>query len=219
MRFGYLLMIALFAGSAADAQRQLPPAIWPKQAAALPPITLGEMIASALPRGPSIAWDAMQIPAVRWISDGIEVTPTGYSLRMGVARIRAAGATPMMLRQGWVELGWSIQLESSGNARFGAESVTFSPGMTDPEHVCFGARFRGCSFPASAMNKRGLSLRKVCERGPEGEREIVFAAASAAGRAGTVVYRTDAGSGDSTNVVVVVPGPASGYCAAKVGDK
>jgi hypothetical protein len=212
MRIVGLMMVVLAAGTAADAQRKPAAAIWPKEAAGLPPIALGELIARALPRGSSLTWGALQVPAVRWLTDGIETTTTGYSLRNGVARVRAGGVVPMMLRQGWVELGWSAELESSGNAKFGPEAVTLTPGMTDSEHMCFGTRFKGCSRPIAALSVPRLSLRKACERGPGQAREMVFAAA-ASGRSGTMVYRTDSGSGDSTNSVVVMPGSASAYCA------
>lgn len=221
MRAIGLALLALFAGTTAEAQRRAAPAaaIWPKQAAGLPTVALGELIKSALPRGSSIGWDAMQIPSVRWITDGIETTETGYSMRQGLARVRASGAAAKMLRQGWVELAWSVTLEAEENAKFGPEKVLLQPGTTDSEYICFGTRFQGCSFPLTAITAPGLTLKMECERGPGGAHAIVFSASAAGGRSGTVVYQTDAGSGDITNSIEVLPGTAASFCSRPVEDR
>lgn len=214
MRAIALAILILASSTAVHAQRKAVSApMWPRQAAGLPTITLGELILRSLPRGSQMSWDALQIPSVHWLTDGIETTETGYSTRNGVARVRAAGAMPRMLRQGWVELGWSVSLEAEKTARFGPQKVVLRPGMADSEHMCFGTRFQGCSFPVAAMNASGLVLKKACERGPGSTHETVFAATAVGGRSGTVIYATDAGSGDATNSVEVIAGSAADYCA------
>lgn len=210
-----LLVLVLASGTSACAkQKSFVAPIWPKEATKLPPLALGEIVMEALPRGQLLAWDSLQIPSVKWRTDGIETTSNYQSFRDGIARIRAGGQSPKMLRQTWVELAWTISLEASQNPKFGPEKIVLTPGMSDSEHMCFGIRFQGCSFPVSALNHPGLTLKKQCERGPGGDHSIVFDASAPGGRKGIVIYHTDAGSGDTTTHVEVLAGNADTYCGS-----
>ena len=202
--------------SARSTQSQIP--VYPRSAQSLPPISLGELVFRAIPSEKTITWDALQIPAVRWLSEGIEYTPTGRPIRRGEARVRAHGVTAKMLRQKWEELAWGIELSSDELPKWGAKSIIIRPGF-DGNYSCFGTGFEGCAFPATALQGSNLTLHKVCTAGPGSNRSEVFIARTVDGRTATIIYNTNSGSGGTSNLVEIATMPAQEACAEAAKDE
>lgn len=192
--------------------------VFPRTAQSLTPISLSELVFLAIPSGRTISWDALQIPAVRWLSQGIESTAAGWSFRKGEARVRAGGTTAKILRQSWEELAWGIELSSEDLPKWGAKSIVIRPGF-DGNYSCFGTGFEGCEFPSSALQGPKLALRKICAAGPGSNRSEVFAVRTVDGRTATVIYNTNSGSGGASNLVEIVTSPASESCAEAARDE
>jgi hypothetical protein len=64
-----------------------------------------------------MGWDHLQIANVRWLTEGINYSATGYASRIGLARVAASGARAKVLRQSWEELAWSVELSTDGNPK------------------------------------------------------------------------------------------------------
>lgn len=193
------------------APKQTATRVWPRTAEKLAPIDLGDLVAAALPSKGEFTWSTLLIPRVHWLTDGVGRTGSGFSVRNGVARVRAHNVKTTVLRQQWEELGWGVELLTEGNAKWGPTSVTIFPGF-EGIGSCFGIEFKGCTFPASALNGSKIRLTKICQGGSGSANITAFRAVASDGRAGTVLYHTDAGSGGQTNKVTVTSNSAADAC-------
>lgn len=192
-----------------------PLAVWPRSAASLRPISLGELVAEALPRGDQLGWDHLQDDRITWVTDGIGYNDT-ESVRYGLARIRGTGEQSRLLRQRWEELAWTVELSTEGNAKWGPTAVMITPGLQDPaykgNYICFGTGFEGCEFPLSAIKHPSLRLTQRCRIGSGGGSSVVMSASTTDGRRGTVVYSGSGGSGGYANHVEVTTIEPIEYC-------
>jgi hypothetical protein len=143
---------------------------------------------------------------------------------MGLARVRVAGQSAKILKEGWEELAWGVELSTEGNAKLGPTTLDIHPGYEDEvekeKYICFGKGFQGCDFPASALNTGQLHLSKECQIGSGEASEdgsIVMSATSADGGAGTVVYSRFVGSGGVSNSIEVTTMTPEEYCEKNKG--
>jgi len=140
LAFGIAAMLGT-TGLAHAAQKPAATHVIPRVAQAATPIALGALIFAALPRD-SFKWDALQIPAVRWISDGINSGDGTSSSRYGFARVRVNGVVSQILKQNWMELAWKVEFSSDRNEKWGPEKLTIQPGL-DGSLSCFGVEAKG----------------------------------------------------------------------------
>ncbi|WP_311270676.1 hypothetical protein [Sphingobium sp. WCS2017Hpa-17] len=210
-----LLAIATAATAVAKKPALLP--VWPRGAAAASPISLSDFIAEAIPNGDRMAWDHLQGPNVRWVTEGIDYEH-GNPSRSGYARLRANGVTSKVLRQTWEELAWSIELSTEGNSKWGPTLLTIEPGFTNDEfmgkYICLGEGFSGCSFGVQSLSGPKLKLTQECSIGNGANKSVAMRAVTFDGRVGTVVYRGSGGSGGISNSVEVTTMTPAQYCAA-----
>lgn len=192
------------------------PAVFPRTASSLAPIALGDLVVKALPSIDRMDWDHLQIPQVRWLTEGIEHSRTSYASRLGLSRVRASRAVTMMLRQRWEELAWSVELSTEGNTKWGATSLIIRPGFDNSQfkgdYICFGEGFKGCAFPISSLASPRLKLVRQCETGQGANVSLVMAAKTSDGRRGTVIYAGSGGSGGFSNHVEISTMTPQEYC-------
>jgi hypothetical protein len=203
------LSIAIATAGQSAPQRQ---SVLPASAGGLPATDLGFLVFKALPTKGGLQWDALQIPSVKWVTDGTE-TYGSNTTRSGMARVRAAGIKAEYLRQNWLEIVWSIEMETNGPPKLGPKSITFIPGFGS-QFQCFGTLARGCEFPDTAIRYSKMRVTRICEFGPGNSHSIVFSALASDGRKGTITYSTDGGSGGLTNSVTVGSVSAQAICTA-----
>src|SRR5271165_4142466 len=124
----------------------------------LPVLDLSDLVVAVLPKHgfEHLGWDHMVgQPIISWQTPGITRTETGMAMRVGFARVRVAGVSSKVLRHGWEELPWSVTLSTTENERFGPKLIEIKPGGSDPDNICFGVTFRGCTFtPAQALKSQ-----------------------------------------------------------------
>jgi hypothetical protein len=190
--------------------------IFPRGAASLAPVSLGELVEKAIPANEGLGWDHLQIDSVLWLTEGVDYHEGGTASRFGVSRVRASGATARMLRQKWEELAWGVELATDGNAKWGPTSIDIRPGLTEAsfkgDYICFGTGFEGCEFPITALDHPDLKLSKVCEIGSGGGSSVVMSARTTDGRTGTVVYQGSGGSGGYSNSIEITTLAPAEYC-------
>lgn len=192
-----------------------PLSVWPRSAASLTPIGLGELVTKALPQGDQLGWDHLQDGRILWVTDGIEFG-TNHATRYGLARVRHTGQLTRLLRQRWEELAWTVELSTEGNAKWGPTTVLITPGLQEPSYkgnyICFGTGFEGCEFPLSAIKHPSLRLTQRCRIGSGAGNSIVMSASTKDGRRGTVVYSGSGGTGGYANHVEVTTLDPLEYC-------
>jgi len=192
-------------------------AVYPRGMQNAPTIALGELIYQSIPNDGRIDWDALQIPALRWLTTGVGEDSTGYSFRYGLVRVRADGQTAKVLRQGWEELSWSVTLGKFAGTSLaeGVSEISIMPGFEflGQEMGCFGRLFQGCYFPSSALRGPKHTLALACSVGGEGNGEDIFRATTSDGRVGTVVWERSTGSGGSSTRLKVLSQSARTYCS------
>ena len=190
--------------------------VFPRDASALPEISLGDLIASAIPTDNSMAWDHLQIANVLWITEGIDYV--GDPSRFGMVRVRAAGVASKMLRQRWEELSWSVELSTDGNSKWGPTLLNIRPGFDgskfEGKYICFGEGFSGCAFDIEALNGPHIKYEKQCTIGSGGGQSVILRATTIDGRRGTVVYQGSGGSGGYSNSVAISTLAPAEYCHA-----
>jgi hypothetical protein len=207
---------ATFASTSSAQTKNENIAVYPKGMQNAPTIALGELIYQSIPSDGRIDWDALQIPAVRWLTTGVG-EDSGGSFRYGLVRVRAGGQTAKVLRQGWEELSWSVTLRKSSDAPLaeGVSEISIEPGFNflGQEMTCFGRLFQGCYFPSSALRGPKHTLALACSVGGEGNGEDVFRATTSDGRVGIVVWERSTGSGGSSTSLRVLSQSARTYCS------
>ena len=181
--------------------------IWPREATQLKPISLSDLVAKALPSSRQLSWDDLQISNVLWLTEGIDYSETGLTSRLGLVRARPLGKVSRVLRQGWEELSWRVEMSTDGNSKWGPTSIFIKPGFDTKDsggkYICFGEGFQGCTFPKEALNGPNLKLQQICEIGSGGGESIAMKATTSDGRNGTVVYSGSGGSGGWANSVEI----------------
>jgi len=192
-------------------------AVWPRTAAALPPIALSELIFRAIPSRPTMEWTMLQLPSVRWTTDGVAYGAGDRSAyRIGLVRARANGEVTTLLRQRVEELAWTLELSTEGNEKWGPTSLHISPGLSDPaykgNYICFGTNFTGCDFPQSAIQSPKIKYARQCVIGSLGNQSVVMRATTTDGRRGTVIYSGSGGSGGFSNSVEISTLSPAEYC-------
>jgi hypothetical protein len=127
------VMLPLVAASlllTANADAQAPAAsleVFPREAAQLTPMELGDFIAYVLPKEglDTLSWDYLVDGRLKWITDGIE-EGTGENSRTALVRLRLQGAPAVILRQVREELAWTFKLVTEGNPKFGPTFLRLS---------------------------------------------------------------------------------------------
>lgn len=189
--------------------------VWPREAGAIPQISLSDLIVEALPTDAVLGWDHLQINEVLWVTEGIDYDG-GIPSRVGYARIRASDVETKLLRQRWEELAWTIQMSTEGNSKWGPTIINIGPGVDSKEsqgkYACFGEGFAGCSFGVEALRGPKIELTTKCSIGSGVNMSVVMDAVTRDGRRGTVVHRGSGGSGGVSNSVEISTLSFSEYC-------
>lgn len=173
---------------------------------ALQPIELTTLIADALPPAgsKSLTWDHMQEAPIHWLTDGVSGTANGGSQREGLARVRVGGRVVTKLRRTRVEVPWTVDLRTDGNAKFGPTEVEIQPGA--PDDPCFGTLFSNCSWrPEVILNRSALQAHLVCRSGPIGNDVIVYRISTPGRRPGYLSLSYSEGSGGGSMWIDVSP--------------
>ena len=163
------MLIALLSSLIGSAQQP----VVPPEAASLQPIELHVLVERLLPGDgdEQLSFAGGQDLPVVWM------TPEGGSDRVGLARVRVAGAASTVTTDSQRELAWSI-VQS-------ADLIKIEPGTA--QSYCFGTAFTGCSFsledafegsslvvePVCADDFGGFSRVTVVEAAAEGSRAFV----------------------------------------------
>lgn len=170
-----------------------------EQSAVLAPVELSALIAALLPppNDAAVGWDlGADLPAVRWITDGIEPRGDGGASRTGMARVRAGGRTSTVLRRRKEELPWKIELATDMPHDLGVRSVAIEPGVSRP---CFGALYAGCVFTPQEAFGPPVTATPLCREGDTGNYRAGYRLSVPGRRPTLATFTRSEGSGGATS--------------------
>lgn len=186
----------------------------------IPSNELGQVILLLMPsiNQKFIPWDHRSESYINWIDNGYisESRPAGdTAIRRGLVSVNILGKKSTVLRKKRQEILWTIQFESQGNPKFGAENLIIQPGT--PKEPCFGSLYEGCDFEATpSLTAAGIKWKEICEYNNASEQTYIKGyELHHPDRAIThAQLRTDGGSGgSSTSFILRMPGSIKNPCS------
>ncbi|HEM7873900.1 TPA: hypothetical protein U2L31_000213 [Burkholderia contaminans] len=170
------------------------------------------MILSLMPQPdePKIGWDWKADSPIQW-QDGYTQNPGAVrSYRNGVLRVNVMGEVSTVLRQRTDELGWTITLYTDAPPKFGPDSISIAPGLTD-SGACFGTLYDGCDFnPLPSLKQVGIHAKLICQfdesgrTNPNNDNFTRTYSVHAAGKAPSLLqWQKSSGSGGSSTSITL----------------
>jgi hypothetical protein len=182
--------------------------VYPHEAADLPVTDIADLVVAAIPAQDfeHLGWDDMiDNPMIRWKTDGVTERGTSATLREGLARVRIAGAPSTRIRQGRVELAWTVTLGTDGSEKFGPKWISIEPGV-QPGGQCFGTLDDGCVFTAAqALAAPALTKKLVCDVSTLGGHTEAYSVMTSGKPPSLLVYMYSEGSGGSSSAIEIRP--------------
>src|ERR1700735_4883582 len=119
--------------------------VYPHEAEDLPVNNIADLVAVLIPAQgfDNLAWDYMiDNAAIRWVTDGVDESETGYAARLGYVRVRVAGLPSTRIRAHREELAWTITLGDDNGVKSGPKWIRIQAGIppskTHSNEECFG---------------------------------------------------------------------------------
>jgi hypothetical protein len=183
---------------------------------------LGSVILALMPPPGQqrIGWDWQANSPIQW-QDGYTQNPGAVrSYRNGMLRINVMGDVSTVLRQRTDELGWTVTLYTDASPKFGPDSISITPGLTD-SGACFGTLYDGCNFnPLPSLKQQGIKAKLLCQfdefgrHNPSNDNFTRTYSVSAQGKAPTLLQWQKSGGtgGTSTSVTLLVNATPAQAC-------
>ncbi len=187
----------------------------PEAAAKAKVVNLPDLVYAAMPpvSDPDFAWDKMLDAPVVWTTNGFQ-EDGNMTLRAGWARIRAGGRTSTVLGQKLEEVAWGVQMETSGNPKFGPDEIHIHPGGEDGDQ-CFGTLYKNCTFSArEALDGAGITSKPVCKTGDGGNYSEVFKVSAPGKKSVIASIEHDEGSGGQSTELTLYPDDGTNRCTS-----
>jgi hypothetical protein len=188
-------------------------AVYPREAEGLPTNDIADLVAVLIPpQGfDHLGWDYLiDNSAIRWVTDGVDESLTGYATREGYVRVRVAGLPSTRIRQHREELAWTVTLGDDNGVKFGPKWISIQAGTpankTHGNQECSGPLDDHCTFNAAqALAAPTLSKQLVCGAPAGGEQKDVYMVSARGKQPALVIYHYSEGSLGASSWIEIKP--------------